>query len=143
MYGYHKPSYAAQEMLGTYASGQTVGNPLQIRERSFSARRNTAVDPVTAGIQAGGQLLGAVFGSLSQSSQSKKAREHEAAQAQYNLEAQGLAAKTAELQAQAAAAIAGVDAKKAATYAAYGMGTVVLLGAMALTGFLVIKKRRG
>ncbi len=145
MYGYHKPTYAAQEMLGTYRSGQTVGNPLTLRERGRGslARRNTAeIDPLTAGLQAGAQLLGTGISLISQGTANKKNRAHETEMAGYNLEAQGLAAKTAALQSQASAAIASIDAKKAATIAAYGMGTVVLLGAMGFSAVLILKKRK-
>jgi hypothetical protein len=156
MYGYHKVPYAAQEMLGTYQSGQTVGNPLTLRERGRGslARKNDAgaaaaaaaegggAMPWGALAQAGAALLGTGIGIVSGGTQAKKNRAHETEMAEYNLQAQGLAAKTAALQSQAAAAIASVDAKKAATYAAYGMGTVVLLGAMTFSAVLILKKRK-
>ena len=134
--GTRRRLYAAQEMLTTYQSGQSVGDVYG----QAVARRNMEGGDVGALATAAAGFVASMIGLGMSTKAAKKSREHELEALTLQNETAAINSQGAALNLQAAADLSAAGMARAKTYALYGAGTVVTLAVIGGGGYLAIKQ---
>jgi len=130
--GTRRQLYAAQEMLTTYRSGQSVGDVYG--DGAFSDGGGGDAIAAAAG------FVTSMIGLGISTNQAKKQREAELAALTLQNETAAINAQGAALNLQAAADMSAAGMERAKTFAMYGAGTLITLALIGGGGYLAIKQ---